>query len=72
MKKNSPPINLTIFNIFISAPQVLVCTLLAWFIDVATYNMAGGFTNNHWDYAFMFGAIMLVIASFIALSTKEE
>ncbi len=61
-----------IFNIFISAPQVLVCTLLAWFIDVATYNMAGGFTNNHWDYAFMFGAIMLVIASFIALSTKEE
>ncbi len=61
-----------IFNIFISAPQVLVCTVLAWFINVATYNMTGGFTNNHWDYAFMFGAIMLVIASFIALSTKED
>ncbi len=60
-----------IFNIFISAPQVLVCTLLAWFINAATYDM-GGFTNNHWDYAFMFGALMLVISAFITLSIKEE
>ncbi len=60
-----------IFNIFISAPQVLVCTLLAWFINAATYDM-GGFTNNHWDYAFMFGAIMLVLSAIITLSIKED
>jgi len=60
-----------IFNIFISAPQVLVCTLLAWFINSATYSM-GAYTNNHWDYAFMFGALMLIISAVITLSVKEE
>jgi len=60
-----------IFNIFISAPQVLVCTLLAWFINAATYDMSG-YTNNHWDYAFMFGALMLIVSAFITLTIKEE
>ena len=60
-----------IFNIFISAPQVLVCTLLAWFINSATYEMSG-YTNNHWDYAFIFGACMLLLSAFITLSIKEE
>lgn len=61
-----------IFNIFISAPQVLVCTLLAWFINISVYNMPNGLTNNHWDYAFLFGAVMLIISAFITLTVKEE
>ena len=60
-----------IFNIFISAPQVLVCTLLAWFINIATYQM-GEYTNNHWDYAFLFGALMLIISACATLSIKEN
>ena len=60
-----------IFNIFISAPQVLVCTLLAWFINIAQYQM-GEYTNNHWDYAFLFGALMLIISAVATLSIKEE
>ena len=60
-----------IFNIFISAPQVLVCTVLAWFINNATFKI-DGYTNNHWDYAFMFGALMLIISAFITLTVKEK
>ena len=61
-----------IFNIFISAPQVLVCTLLAWFINISTFTMSSGYTNNHWDYAFLFGAAMLIISAFITLTINEE
>lgn len=61
-----------IFNIFISAPQVLVCTLLAWFINISKFSVEGGYTNNHWEYAFAFGAVMLIIAAFITMSVKEE
>lgn len=60
-----------IFNIFISAPQVLVCTLLAWFINRSTFTV-GPFVNNHWDYAFLFGALMLIISAFITLTIKEK
>ena len=60
-----------IFNIFISAPQVLVCTLLAWFINISVYEI-NGYANNHWDYAFIFGAIMLTISAFITMTIKEK
>ncbi len=60
-----------IFNIFISAPQVLVCTLLAWFINTSVFKM-GEYTNNHWDYAFLFGAFMLIVSAFITISIKEK
>lgn len=60
-----------IFNIFISAPQVLVCTLLAWFINKSVF-IKDGLSNNHYDYAFLFGALMLIIAAFIALTVKEK
>ena len=60
-----------IFNIFISAPQVLVCTVLAWFINISVYQM-NGYTNNHWDYAFLFGAMMLIISAIITSSVKED
>ena len=60
-----------IFNIFISAPQVLVCTVLAWFINISVYQM-NGYANNHWDYAFLFGAMMLIISAIITSSVKED
>ncbi len=60
-----------IFNIFISAPQVLVCTLLAWFINKSTF-VQDNYINNHYDYAFLFGALMLIISAFITMSVKEK
>jgi len=63
-----------IFNIFISAPQVLVCTVLAWFINISAYkmDMVEGYINNHWEYAFLIGAIMLITSAFITMTIKEE
>ena len=31
-----------IFNIFIAGPQVVVCTLVAWFISKCAFNTASG------------------------------
>ena len=61
-----------IFNIFISAPQVLVCTVIAWLIGKAAYKMPDGFMNNHWEYAFLIGAVMLIISAVVTLTIKEE
>ena len=60
-----------IFNIFISAPQVLVCTVLAWFINSTSYQV-GEYYNNHWEYAFLFGAIMLIVAAIITTTVQEK
>jgi len=60
-----------IFNIFIAAPQVFVCTLLAWFISKSTY-MLNGMQNNHWEYAFLVGAVMLVLTAVATLFVKEN
>ncbi len=60
-----------IFNIFIAGPQVLVCTLVAWFINKCEFQMSEG-VNYHWEYAFFIGAISLLIAAFIAGSIKEK
>ena len=72
-----------IFNIFISAPQVLVCTVLAWVINNSIYLVhtddgfieragVGILTNNHWEYAFLFGAVMLIISAVITLTIREK
>lgn len=61
-----------IFNIFISAPQVLVCTVIAWFINISTYKMDTGYMNNHWEYAFVIGAVMLILSAIITLTIKDE
>ena len=61
-----------IFNIFIAAPQVLVCTLLAWYIDKARFTMDNGFINNHWEHAFLVGALMLVLAAITASLENEK
>lgn len=60
-----------IFNIFIAGPQVLVCTLLAWFVSKCSYQIASG-TNYHWEYAFIIGAVTLVAAAILTASIKEE
>ena len=59
-----------IFNIFIAGPQVLVCTLLAWFISKCVFNVENGI-NYHWEYTFIIGAVCLIIASIIAAKVKE-
>lgn len=60
-----------IFNIFIAAPQVLVCTVLAKVIDSAKITLESGLSNNHWEYAFFIGAIMLFLSAFITAFIKE-
>lgn len=60
-----------IFNIFIAAPQVLVCTVLAWFVSVSKVNI-NGMPNNHYEYAFLVGALMLILAAVATLSVRED
>jgi len=60
-----------VFNIFIAAPQILVCTVIAWVIRQAIFEM-DGYTYNHWEYAFFIGAAMLIGAAISTLTIKEE
>ena len=61
-----------VFNIFIAAPQILVCTLLAKIIDSAKITLDGGLYNNHWEYAFFIGAVMLILSAISTLTIKEK
>lgn len=61
-----------VFNIFIAAPQVLVCTVLAKVIDSAKITLDDGLFNNHWEYAFLVGAIMLILAALTTCFVKEK
>lgn len=61
-----------IFNIFIAAPQVLVCTLLAKMIDSAKITLDNGLINNHWEYAFLVGAFMLLLSAATTAFVKEK
>ncbi|MDD3593747.1 MAG: MFS transporter [Candidatus Gastranaerophilales bacterium] len=60
-----------IFNIFIAGPQVLVCTLLAWFINQNAFNTQTG-TFYHYEYAFIIGGIVLLLAAIASLTIKEK
>lgn len=60
-----------IFNIFIAAPQILVCTVLAWFINISTTTI-NNMPNNHYEYAFLVGAFMLLLACASTLTIKED
>ena len=71
IKKGSEGSVMGIFNIFIAGPQVLVCTLLAWFINQCSYTIPNGI-NYHWEYAFFIGAITLIIAAVITNLIKEK
>lgn len=61
-----------IFNIFIAGPQVFVCTLVAWFISKCVFEMQDNLVNYHWEYAFIIGAVCLLIAAFITKTIKEN
>lgn len=71
IQKGSEGSVMGIFNIFIAGPQVLVCTLLAWFISQCAYTIPTGI-NYHWEYAFFIGAITLVIAALITNLINEK
>ena len=60
-----------IFNIFIAGPQVFVCTLVAWIISKCVFNVDGGLVNYHWEYAFIIGAVCLLVAAGITKIIKE-
>lgn len=61
-----------IFNIFIAGPQVFVCTLVSWFINKCIITTNEGYTNYHWEYSFLIGAVCLVAASIIASRVREK
>ena len=71
IQKGSEGSVMGIFNIFIAGPQVLVCTLLAWFISQCAFEIPAGI-NYHWEYAFFIGAITLVIAAVITNLINEK
>ena len=71
IKKGSEASVMGIFNIFIAGPQVLVCTLLAWFISKCSYIIPEGI-NYHWEYAFFIGSVTLIIAAVITNLIKEK
>ncbi len=71
IQKGSEGSVMGIFNIFIAGPQVLVCTLLAWFISQCVYEIPTGI-NYHWEYAFFIGAITLVISAVITNLINEK
>ena len=60
-----------IFNIFIAGPQVVVCTVVAWFINHSLTEKATG-TFYHWEYCFIVGAIMLALAVLATTRIKEK
>ncbi len=57
-----------IFNIFIAGPQVFVCTLVGWLINIST--MQGGL-NHHYELTFYIGAGCLLLASLVTAKIKE-
>lgn len=72
IKKGTEGSVMGIFNIFIAGPQVFVCTLVAWFISKCAFGMGSDYINYHWEYAFVIGAVCLLIAAFIANTVKEK
>ena len=71
IKKGSEGAVMGIFNIFIAGPQILVCTLLAWFISKCGFTNELGL-NYHWEYTFLVGAAVLAIAAVITNFIKEK
>ncbi len=69
IKKGTEGAAMGVFNVFIAGPQILVCTLLAWFISSCAIE---GQNNYHWEYAFIAGAAALVMAGFISLTINED
>lgn len=71
IKKGSEGAVMGIFNIFIAGPQILVCTLIAWFISKCAMNTPAGL-NYHWEYSFLIGAIVLFVSVIITKMIQEK
>lgn len=71
IKKGTEGSVMGIFNIFIAGPQVFVCTLVAWFISRCAIKI-GDYTNYHWEYTFIIGAICLFIAALVTQNIREK
>lgn len=69
IKKGTEGSVMGIFNIFIAGPQVLVCTLLAWFISQCPTIAKD---NYHWEYAFIIGAVSLFAAAVASMMVSEN
>ena len=72
IKKGTEGSVMGIFNIFIAGPQVFVCTLVAWFISKCVFDAGEGLVNYHWEYAFLIGAVCLLLAAFVTRTVKED
>ncbi|MCR5261347.1 MAG: MFS transporter [Candidatus Gastranaerophilales bacterium] len=59
-----------IFNIFIAGPQIVVCTLLAWFINQCSFQTDAGI-NYHYEYSLIVGAVVLFIAAIATMTVQE-
>ena len=57
-----------IFNIFIAGPQVFVCTLVGWLINIS---VTSGGLNHHYELTFYIGAGCLLLASLVTSYIKE-
>lgn len=69
IKKGTEGSAMGLFNVFIAGPQIFVCTLLAWAISQCP-TVTGD--NYHWEYAFIVGAVALLIGSVLSMSINEE
>lgn len=72
IKKGTEGSVMGIFNIFIAGPQVLVCTVVAWFINQCSFTMGSDYINYHWEYTFVVGAICLAMAAVVANTVREK
>ncbi len=64
IKKGTEGAVMGIFNIFIAGPQILVCTVIAWFISKCSINTVQGL-NYHWEYSFLIGSVVLFISTIV-------
>ena len=71
IQKGSEGAVMGIFNIFIAGPQVLVCTLIAWFISKCEVTTSAGL-NYHWEYSFLIGAVVLFISTIVTKMIHEK
>ena len=69
IKKGTEGSIMGLFNVFIAGPQVLVCTVLAWFINQCP---TAAKNNYHWEYAFIISAASLVVAAIISQTINEK
>ena len=71
IQKGSEGAVMGIFNIFIAGPQIFVCTLVAWLISKCVIQTPVGL-NYHYEYSFLIGAVVLILAAVITSMIKEK